>query len=161
MVKRKLLLVEDNKEAAELAWLALENYDVHTVGTEAEGIAAIKADCEAYAVCVLDLILPNGNGVGVVRRFRAQCGCMPLVITTGLQDYEVEATEILKAGAQEILRKPWYTPQDLSDACTRAIIRMDIEPIQAKLDAGEERLKTGEALLQSTADSVHLPPKGG
>lgn len=53
---------------------------------------------------LLDLILPNGQGIEVLHRFRTAFPDVPIVVITGAHDVDKEA--LLRAGAMEVLYKP-------------------------------------------------------
>ena len=103
----KLLLVEDNISDAEFLAATLRrhevaNFELTHVCTIAEGIAALAED--QYAVVLLDLNLPDGNGMECVEAFQGADPSIPIVVLSG-QDDEEFAVSILNKGVQDYLVK--------------------------------------------------------
>ena len=87
-----VLLVEDNEMYAELLWGILKgdpHFDYHfaptliTVKSAQAVLASVPVD-----LIILDLVLPDGDGVATVRRIRESAPRTPLVVVTGLSDLE-------------------------------------------------------------------------
>jgi len=93
-------------------------YRVERVTTAAEGksyLAKNKVDA-----VLLDLGLPNGFGLSLVREFTTRFPTIPLVVITG---FYFDDEEILESGAQEFIWKGNLSPQCVLDAISRAIAR--------------------------------------
>jgi FixJ family two-component response regulator len=74
------------------------------------------------ASCViLDVGLPDLNGLEVQRRVASSCGEMPIIFVTGADDVRT-TVQAMKAGAVEFLTKP-FSPQVLRDAIHHALNR--------------------------------------
>jgi CheY-like chemotaxis protein len=118
-VGRLILLVEDDRDDAELTRLALRAADssaeIHTVpdGQEAldflfaRGAHAGRDPAQLPAVVVLDLDLPKVSGPEVLQELRAdeRTRTLPVVVLTGSQR-ECDALSSYKDGANSFLRKP-------------------------------------------------------
>ena len=103
----KLLLVEDNISDAEFLAATLRrhevaNFELTHVCTIAEGLAALAED--QYAVVLLDLNLPDGNGMECVEAIQGADPSIPIVVLSG-QDDEEFAVSILNKGVQDYLVK--------------------------------------------------------
>src|SRR6202165_5679773 len=102
-----LLLVEDNPADARLLQEMLNERDLN--GTEVSHVTTMS-DAESHLgrhvfdIIVLDLGLPDAQGLGAVRRARAAAPRIPLVVLTGLDD-ESLAAQALQEGAQDYLVK--------------------------------------------------------
>src|SRR5690606_36254177 len=68
----------------------------------------------AYDLVLLDLMLPDGRGVGFLKALRGQGGVTPVIILTAL-DQVSDRIEGLNAGADDYLVKPF----DLSELSAR------------------------------------------
>ncbi len=77
-------------------------------------------------IILLDLGLPDAQGMEVVRRAQAAAPHVPLVVLTGLDD-ESLASEALKEGAQDYLIKGEIEPRSLMRALRYAIERKTME----------------------------------
>jgi DNA-binding response OmpR family regulator len=102
----RVLVVEDNPKMAEAIrkGLAQHNYAVDVLGRgfEAEEAAA-GAD---YDAIVLDLMLPDRDGVDVCRNLRRRGVATPILMLTALADTESKVAG-LDAGADDYLTKPF------------------------------------------------------
>ena len=100
----KLLLVEDDRATytALRGILTLRGWDVVVATTVAEALQELTGELDA---CILDLMLPDGDGERVLERLRARHGDLPVAVTTGINDANrIAAVERL--GATALLRKP-------------------------------------------------------
>src|SRR2546430_14651232 len=99
-----VLLVEDEENLASLvrAYLEQEGYRVIPVVTGADALRAIEA--EAVRLVVLDLNLPDMDGLDVCRQIRARSS-VPVVMLTA-RDEEADRLAGLETGAGGHLGKP-------------------------------------------------------
>lgn len=99
----RILIVEDDPVQAKLAAAVLGGHgfrDIRAVGTAAEGIAqATTAD-----IILLDVQLPDGSGLDVLRRLRERSSRPAVVIVTG-HGAEHIAIEALRLGADDYVSK--------------------------------------------------------
>lgn len=114
-----ILLVEDDSGDAELLYDLLEQmpnaqFDITHVTRLAE--AKSKVAEEPYDVILLDLALPDSQGMDTIRSMASAAPDIPLVVLTGLND-EDTGLEALRNGAQDYLVKG----QVDSGAVTRAM----------------------------------------
>lgn len=118
----KLLLVEDSFALArELqSLLGVEGFraqvhHVETLGQAFAMLAHMRFNC-----VLLDLHLPDAEGLDSVERFRARDADTPLVVLTGPDDGEL-AAQALRRGAQGYLVKQWLTQPELPADILRSI----------------------------------------
>lgn len=126
----RLLLVEDSPHdailyTAMLRWSALSDlFDVVHVSTLTECVAAFADDKPA---CVLlDLGLPDTDGIEGIERIRSVSLDVPVVVLTGTDDDAI-ALHALKSGAQDYLVKGRVDSQVLNSSVHQAIARMRAE----------------------------------
>lgn len=101
-----ILLVEDNPPDARLVELMLQGSDVKgakVVHVESFAQAAKTLEHDGFDAILLDLGLPDGNGLDLVNRMRALT-MTPIVVLSGSGDEEV-ATLCVREGAQDYLVK--------------------------------------------------------
>jgi diguanylate cyclase (GGDEF)-like protein/PAS domain S-box-containing protein len=126
---RVLLLVEDNPgDARLLREMLAEQGSHHTELTHVERMSEAEkhlAD-HAFDLILLDLGLPDVQGMGAVRRARAAAPRIPLVVLTALDD-ELMAAQALKEGAQDYLIKGQIDTRGLLRALRYAIERKIME----------------------------------
>jgi diguanylate cyclase (GGDEF)-like protein/PAS domain S-box-containing protein len=132
MIKRLLkllLLVEDNPGDARLLREMLNEAGAHkTEMTQAVSMGEAERHLtqELFDIVLLDLGLPDAQGLEAVRRARAVAPHVPLVVLTGLDD-ESLATLALQEGAQDYLIKGQIETRGLLRALRYAIERKTME----------------------------------
>lgn len=102
----KLLIVEDDTDVRELVSLLLreEGYAVDAAADYTEGLAlALTND---YDALVLDVRLPDGNGMDIARTLRRESRMVPILMLTA-QRTPGDAVRGLDAGADDYLGKPF------------------------------------------------------
>jgi two-component system KDP operon response regulator KdpE len=106
------LIIDDEVQIRRLLRLALEaeNYRVREAKTGQEGLAEIAA--RRPDVILLDLGLPDMDGVAVLKRLREWSETPVLVLT--VRDDEQEKVAALDAGAEDYVTKPFSTPELLA-----------------------------------------------
>ncbi len=128
-VRRLLLVVEDNPGDARLLREMFNEQDSHN--TELTHVVCMS-DAEKHLaerkvdVILLDLGLPDAQGLEAVRRAHAAAPTIPLVVLTGLDD-ESLAVEALHEGAQDYLIKGRIDAHGLLRAMRYAIERKTLE----------------------------------
>jgi len=143
----KVLLIEDNPGDVRLIWEILSEvrnspFYLNVTDTLLKGMEAIKADTPD--VILLDLSLPDSNGIYTLNRVRDKSEKVPVVIITGLDD-EITAIKALKEGAQDYLVKGRTDSDLLKRALLYAIERnrliLELEEANRKLKESYDSLK--------------------
>ena len=113
-------MVEDEERLGRALANGLRNvgFDVKLALDGEKGYQLAKQ--EQVDVIVLDLLLPGMSGVEVCRRLRAEGRWTPILVLTA-RGGEADETEVLDAGADDYLRKPFSYPVLL--ARCRALLR--------------------------------------
>jgi DNA-binding response OmpR family regulator len=109
----KLLLVEDDEIITELLVEALDaqNYEVDVAH---DGLKAWKSLSSVdYDLLLLDLTMPEVDGLTLCRQLRADGYQMPVIILTARDSLE-DRVAGLKAGADDYLVKPYRVPELLA-----------------------------------------------
>ncbi|MFT5821789.1 MAG: two-component system alkaline phosphatase synthesis response regulator PhoP [Crocinitomix sp.] len=134
-----VLLIEDDQAIADLVILHLKNihYKVDHRSTITEGLAAIQEN--DYSLLLLDLMLPDGDGMDLCRKLRQEKYNIPIIMLTAKTE-EIDLVLGLESGADDYIAKPFSIREFL--ARVRATIRRFSEPIQE----GETKLYTFENL---------------
>jgi diguanylate cyclase (GGDEF)-like protein len=126
---KTLLLVEDNLGDARLIREMLnEPNSLNTELTQLESMTAAETHLAEHAVDIilLDLGLPDAQGLEAIRRTHAAAPGVPLVVLTGLDDESV-ALQALQQGAQDYLIKGQIETRGLLRALRYAIERKTME----------------------------------
>ena len=118
-LKTRLLVVDDDKKLCRLIKDYLEplGYDVVTVHTGKQGLE--KALAETFDAVILDIMMPEMDGLEVLRQLRATSH-VPVLMLTGLGE-ESDRIVGLEMGADDYLPKTFSTRELL--ARLRAVIR--------------------------------------
>ena len=113
------LVIDDEPQIQRLLTIALEtrNYRVSVAGTGREGIAAAAE--RRQDIVILDLGLPDMEGLDVLRQLREWTQTPVIVLT--VRDGEEEKIECLDGGADDYVTKPFNTAELL--ARVRAALR--------------------------------------
>lgn len=140
----RILLIEDDQELAERLQQALfaAGYAVDAVATGQDAAALLPLF--EYQLVILDLGLPDGDGLALLRRWRQQGQTLPVLILTG-RDQWYERVDGLKAGADDYMGKPFYTEELL--ARVQALVRRAHHESSA-------RLRRGALVLDENTQSV-------
>lgn len=131
----RILIIEDNPKMAGAIQRGLREHgyaaEVCHGGFDGEDLAAI----ESFDLILLDLMLPDRDGVDVCRNLRRRCVATPILMLTALSGTEDKVSG-LDAGADDYLTKPFEFEELL--ARIRALLRRG--------EASEGRLLTCEDL---------------
>jgi DNA-binding response OmpR family regulator len=102
-----ILLVEDEERVASFVvkGLEAEGYAVEHVATGTEALARIRAD--EPDLIVLDLTLPDIEGLELLRRLREGGLAAPVIILTARGDLD-DRVQALEIGADDYLNKPFH-----------------------------------------------------
>lgn len=135
----RLLLVEDDRMLGESVQIGLQQdgYAVDWVRSAEEGLTA--ALLHEYAALLLDLGLPQGDGLSLLRGLRERGRAMPVLIVTA-RDAVAQRIAGLDAGADDYVLKP-FDLDELS-ARIRAVTRRQAGRPTALLTVGEVQLDT-------------------
>ncbi|MES2130285.1 MAG: response regulator transcription factor [Pseudomonadota bacterium] len=125
MVQRILMIEDDERLAGMVStYLAQNGYEVEHAASAGAGLSLLaRAAPEHYALVLLDLMLPDADGLEVCRRIRAQAvprSNIPVVMLTAKGD-PFDRVVGLELGADDYLPKP-FEPRELL-ARLRAVLR--------------------------------------
>jgi len=147
----QVLVVEDDETIGRTltSSLAMHGHAARWVMTGAAAVAA--ADQGPIDLALLDLGLPDMDGVEVCRRLRVlQPGCVLVVLTA--RDEEIDVVVGLEAGADDYLTKPFRLAELL--ARVRAHLRRG--PAAAAVRTGSEVVRVGALQVDTVARRARL-----
>lgn len=143
----RILVVEDDPHLMQQITEALAAQG-YVTDTAADGKQAhYMASVETYDAVILDLGLPQIDGLSVLKRWRAEGLNMPVLILTARDSWH-EKVSGMDAGADDYVTKPFH-PQELL-ARVRALLRRAAGHASATLQCGQLQLDTRQA--QFTVD---------
>ena len=152
----RLLLVEDNERLRTLTSAALARAGFETDGVATAGDAEAAMRAISYAVMVLDLGLPDQDGLALLKRVRDAGDTLPILILTaraGLDD----RVRGLDAGADDYLVKPFA--QEELVARIRVLLRRPGGLLGQALELGALRLDTISREVTIDGRPLSLSPR--
>jgi DNA-binding response OmpR family regulator len=150
-----ILIVEDESSIASFVALYLKNagYSVRTVAKGADALDQVSSD--PPSLTILDLMLPDIDGIEVCRRIR-KTSDVPILMLTA-RDEDVDKIIGLEVGADDYLTKP-FNPRELVARVKSILRRSTPERRQAEsavlrhgdlsIDAGRREVRVGEEEIQ-------------
>ena len=154
----KILLVDDDRSILITLGGLLERhgYRVSSASTAAGGTASLHK--EHPDVALLDLGLPDANGLETLATFRTEQPKIPVIVLTA-QDSLDNAIESIKRGAFHFISKP-YVPEELLSLIRRALEQSELvkETARLRTHAAElsKRLQAAEQQLAPTFSSLRM-----
>ena len=135
----RLLLVEDEARLVELVEAELEGagFTVDAVSRCADALSAFTTS--SYDAAILDLGLPDGDGLTVLAKLRSTHNTIPILILIA-RDAVEDRVAGLNRGADDYLVKPFATTELI--ARMRALLRRPGGALGVTLDAGNVVLDT-------------------
>ena len=137
-----ILVVEDEASIASFVALYLKNAG-YNVRTAANGqVALAEAEASQPALIVLDLMLPDIDGIEICRRIRQKLDVPILMLTA--RDEDVDKIIGLEVGADDYLTKP-FNPRELV-ARVKSVLRRSSP--DRRRDEGEE-IRHGDLVINA------------
>jgi two-component system, OmpR family, KDP operon response regulator KdpE len=154
------IVIEDEPQIRRFVRGALEaeGWEVHEAGNLRDGLAA--AGTRQPDLLVLDLGLPDGDGIGLIRDVRGW-SAVPIIVLSARTD-EADKIAALDAGADDYLTKPFGTGELL--ARVRANLRRPraagggADEAEATFRFGEIELDRAARIVRRAGLEVHLTP---
>ena len=158
MSARARILVCDD----ELQILRALKVILRDAGFDVIGVATAREALDAAAVqqpdaAILDLVLPDGDGVEVCRSIR-EWSAMPIIVLSAVGE-EQQKVRALEAGADDYVTKP-FSPAELTARLTRALTRAGAAPAPGEPVLSADGLELDLAAHRVLVDGadVHLTP---
>ena len=154
MVMMRILVIEDEEHLARLVAevLGREGHAVETAFDGRTGLA--RALVEPFDLLIVDWMLPDLDGVQVVKRLRAAEVGVPVLMLTARAQIE-DRVEGLDAGADDYLSKPFAFPELL--ARVRALALRP--PENTVLTAGDVTLDPARHVVRRGGEKIGLTAK--
>jgi len=155
---KTIVVIDDERtvQATLSAVLERNGYKVHIGPTASQGIQKVH-DVKPDLV-LLDLGLPDADGLEVLKQLRGENPKLPVMILTA-HDTIANAIESIKQGAFHFLSKP-YAAEELLSLCSRALEQRDLvqetEALKKEKEQLQERLRAAEEQLRPVAISRRM-----
>jgi len=161
---KKIILVEDDQDITRLVthYLTKEGYTVRSSPDGIKGLQLIKQ--EKPDLAILDLMLPEMDGLEVCKRLRAdpKTSTLPIVVLTAKGE-ESDKIVGLELGADDYVTKP-FSPKELV-ARVKALLRRSEHPVEESpsyrygkisLDVARHEVRASGKEIQLTAKEFSL-----
>jgi DNA-binding response OmpR family regulator len=154
-----ILVVEDEQSIASFVSLYLKNagYNVRAVTNGSAALTHVAA--ETPALIILDLMLPDIDGIEICRRIR-KTSDVPILMLTA-RDEDVDKIIGLEVGADDYLTKP-FNPRELV-ARVKSVLRRSAPEKRrdegAEIRHGDLVINAGRREVKVGADEIQLAPK--
>ncbi|MCH2222369.1 MAG: response regulator, partial [Dechloromonas sp.] len=153
----KVLIIEDEKQIRRFVRVAVEEEgcQVTEAGTMAQGL--LEAGGRHPDLLILDLGLPDGNGIELIRDLRGWSDIPVLILSARSQEHD--KIDALDAGADDYLTKPFSVGE--LRARVRALLRRrsrSPESASPIIEFGQVVVDLSRRLVTRDGADVHLTP---
>lgn len=152
----KILVIEDNRTIAYAIRRQLANtHIVEIAGKGESGLQKVYAN--TYAVIILDLSLPDKNGLEVCKEIRKSDRSTPILVLTGTDTIR-SRVELLEAGADDYLTKP-FNSEELSARILALSRRRSMELAENNLTVKDLTIDTIRREVMRSGEKIDLRRK--
>ncbi len=151
----RILVIEDEKRIAELVARGLEGagYEADSASDGATGLEKMRAT--DYDLIILDLMLPDMDGLQVLEKIRNRAASPPVLILSALGAVD-DRVKGLEKGADDYLAKPFAFSELL--ARVRSLLRRG-QPTPERLQVGDLVLDCIRRKVTRGGETIELAPK--
>ena len=149
-----VLVIEDDNEIRRFVRTSLKNegFQVHEASTMSAGL--VEAGTRRPELVILDLGLPDGDGVDFIRDMRSW-STVPIIVLSARTE-ETDKVRALDAGADDYLTKPFGVAELL--ARSRAALRRTHRPdtAESQIQFGDVHVDLSKRVVTRAGEKVHL-----
>ncbi|WP_062047800.1 response regulator transcription factor [Bacillus sp. JCM 19034] len=155
-MSQRILVVDDEESIVTLLQFNLEQagYEVVTANDGAEALQVAQE--ESFHLMILDLMLPEVNGLDVCKQLRENKVHLPILMLTAKDD-EFDTVLGLELGADDYMTKP-FSPREVV-ARVRAILRRSQTKVAEETENSEDYLVCGDVKLYPDNYEVYYKEK--
>ena len=159
-VKPLILVVEDDPAVRNLIVAALEAHGLRHMAVETAHAAIAAASSQAPSIVLLDLGLPDMDGVKVVESVRTW-SAMPIIVVSARSE-DAEKIRALDAGADDYLTKP-FSVEELLARIRTTLRRLSYAQAggvvsEGTFDTGELHIDFDAGIATMDGEELHLTP---
>lgn len=154
--KPRVLIVEDESDIRRFVRMALESegYEAYEADTLKRGL--IEAGTRRPELVMLDLGLPDGDGVDFIRELRSWTG-IPVIVLSA-RGAESDKIGALDAGADDYLVKPFGAGELLARVRAQFRRHAYADSGQSLVSFGDVRIDLARRLVERNGQPLHLTP---
>jgi two-component system KDP operon response regulator KdpE len=151
----RVLVCDDEPQILRALKVVLRDagYDVTATATAKEALDA--ASVRPPDAAIIDLVLPDGNGVEVCEQLRSWSE-MPIIVLSALDDEE-QKVRALEAGADDYVTKP-FGPRELVARLSAALRRAGASSDEPVIEADGLTLDLAARIVRRDGEEIHLTP---
>jgi two-component system, OmpR family, KDP operon response regulator KdpE len=151
--ERRILACDDELQILRALKVILrgEGYEVLTVSNVEDALDAVALSTVDAAI--VDLLLPDGDGVELCRRLR-EWSDMPIIVLSAASD-EGEKIRALSAGADDYITKP-FSPRELLARLAAVLRRAPPAPDESTITADGLEVDLAAHVVRRDGEEIHL-----
>jgi two-component system KDP operon response regulator KdpE len=150
-----VLVCDDEPQILRALRITLRNEGFDVVAAASAGEALDAAALQPPDAAILDLLLPDGDGIDVTRRLREWTG-LPIIVLSAVGEEE-QKVRALEAGADDYVTKP-FSPRELIARLRASLRRAAAAPDEPVVRAGDLELDLPARAVRRAGEPVHLTP---
>jgi len=155
----RILIVEDHQDIAEMLYDYFERRDYELDYASDGRMGFNLANQNDYDVILLDLMLPEMDGLDVCRKLREECNVYTPILMLTARDTLQDKITGLDVGADDYLVKPFEILE--LEARIKALMRRKGQVSQKEvLQVGDLQLDTGTLEVTRSGQQIYLSPIG-
>jgi len=160
MNKPLILIVEDDKPIRNLISLTIESQQYRQISVETGSAAVLASLSQKPDIMILDLGLPDLDGVEIIKKTRAWSQ-LPIIVVSSRSD-DADKIEALDAGADDYLTKP-FSVDELLARIRVALRRVQFmqehgQPGESVFENGALKIDYAAGCVYVSDDEIHLSP---
>jgi two-component system KDP operon response regulator KdpE len=150
-----VLVVDDEPQIVRALRVVLREAGFEAITAESAGEGLDRAAVRPPEAAIVDLVLPDGDGVEVTRQLR-EWSEMPILVLSAVGE-EAQKVRALDAGADDYITKPFGTRELVArlQAALRRAGRGDTEP---SIEADGLRIDLAARVVWRDGEQIHLTP---
>lgn len=152
---RRVLVCDDEPQVVRALKVVLQDagFDVIPASTAEEALD--QAAVRPPEAAIVDLVLPDGDGVEVCRRLR-EWSKMPILVLSAIGEEE-EKVRALEAGADDYVTKP-FASRELIARLEATLRRVDSQPHEPLVHVDGLEVDLASRTVQREGEDIHLTP---
>jgi two-component system KDP operon response regulator KdpE len=150
-----VLVCDDEPHIVRALKVVLREAGFETLPTYTAAEALDVASLRAPDAAIIDLVLPDGNGIEVSRSLR-EWSEMPIIVLSAVGD-EDQKVRALEAGADDYVTKP-FGPRELVARLQAVLRRAGSEPDEPTISVDGLEVDLAARVVRRAGEEVHLTP---
>jgi two-component system KDP operon response regulator KdpE len=153
--RRRILLCDDESQTLHALRVVLQDAGFEVDATRSAAEALNRGALCLPSAAIIELVLPDGDGVGICRRLR-EWSAMPVIILSAVSDEE-EQVRALEAGADDYLTKP-FRPRELVARVRASLRRAEPGGEEPRVELDGLEIDLAARAVRRDGHEIHLTP---